>query len=172
MGRGTDMENFLALLRLALERGWTVGLLLIVFFGLALLGPAHGFPFPEEVSRWNNAGLAFGTATFAVSIAANLVRLARSIISERRDAAEVRRNDVRNARANLQLLNQNERALLINLLQSNRSRFEVQIIDPLYPLLQKGLLVEVGRCGGSGWFCDMHPGIIAIKRKLLRERLA
>ena len=85
------MDFFLALLRLAVERGWIVGLLLMVFFGLDRLGAVYGLPLPEEVSKWANAGLAFGIATFLASIAANLIRLARSTISNRRDAAEVRR---------------------------------------------------------------------------------
>ena len=41
------MDTFLSLIRLALERGWTLGLLLIIFFGLAVFGPLYGYAFPK-----------------------------------------------------------------------------------------------------------------------------
>jgi hypothetical protein len=162
------MQQLLALLRLALERGWTVGLLLIIFFGLALLGSTHGFPFPQITNDWAHAGLSFGVATLIVSIIAQLVRIAQSIYTNRRDAAGVRVAYIQDARANLELLNVDETTLLVGLLNQGRSRFEVRITDPTYELLRKGVLVEVRQHGGGVWVCDIHPGIAAIKRELIR----
>lgn len=166
------MDNFLTLLRLALERGWTLGLLFLIFFGAALLAPSHGVPFPEILSRsWVNAGFFFGLAVFVVSILNHFLEFVRGIVSNWQEAAEVRREEEREAARNFQLLTDTEKSVLIDLLRSNRTRFEVQIVDPSYELFRKGILVEVARSGASGWFCDLRAGILANKQKILRGRL-
>jgi hypothetical protein len=163
------MEHALALLRLALERGWTLGLLMILFFGLALWAPPHGYPFPEIVTEWANAGIDFGIAAFVVSILANLIRFLGSFIERRRDVAELRRDQRREAQGNLDLLEPDERMMLVDLLKLNHSRFTVQISDPAYALLYKGVLEEVRKYGGAGWVCELHPGIVAMRDELLRK---
>jgi hypothetical protein len=63
------MDSFLSLLRLALDRGWALGALLVLFFGGILLGAAYGLPVPAELQEWSAAGLAFGIAVLLVSLA-------------------------------------------------------------------------------------------------------
>ena len=53
------MENFLELLRLALDRGWTLGALLAIFFGIILFGATHGLPVPTPLREWCAAGMLF-----------------------------------------------------------------------------------------------------------------
>jgi hypothetical protein len=162
------MEQALALLRLALERGWTLGVLLIVFFASAIWAGGHGVALPILVIEWSGAGLLFGIATLIVSLIANFISYVRAIIIRRRDANGVRREEKAEARANLALLDSNEKATLLALLRKGQSRIEVQITDRTYSLLDKGVLVEVQQHGGAAWVCDLHPGIAAMRAELIK----
>jgi hypothetical protein len=164
------METFLSLIRLALERGWTLGLLFIIFFGLAVLGPLYGYQFPKIATDWADAGFAFGIAAFVVSVVANLIRYGHSKLLARRETRDEHRHYIKEARANLELLIPQEWNTLLEILKSGRSRFNRRINDPAYALLVKGILVEDRPLGlGSTSVCDLHPGIVAIKKELLRK---
>ncbi len=58
------MNTALELLRLALDRGWALGLLLLIFCGLVLLADQYGIALPVLVKEWAGAGALFGAATF------------------------------------------------------------------------------------------------------------
>ena len=66
------MNTALELLRLALDRGWALGLLLLIFCGLVLLADQYGIALPVLVKEWAGAGALFGAATFLVSVAAHV----------------------------------------------------------------------------------------------------
>ena len=108
-----------------------------------------------------------GVAAFATSIKANIVHLMRSAWQPKRDPADVRAEQIEQARTNVQLLNGGEMRLLVSLLRQDRTRLTVHIADPAYGLLLNGILVEVGRHGAAEWVCDLHPGIMAIRGELL-----
>jgi hypothetical protein len=65
------MDNFLSLLRLALDRGWTLGGLFAIFFGGILFGTAYGLPVPAQLQEWSAAGLLFGIAVLFISLASH-----------------------------------------------------------------------------------------------------
>ena len=67
------METARGLLRLALERGWTLGLLFLLFFGGAQLGTHYGLQLPQTVLEWSGAGILCGAAVIVVSAAVNIV---------------------------------------------------------------------------------------------------
>lgn len=85
------MESFLSLLRLALDRGWTSGTLLALFFGGILVGTAYGLVVPAELQAWSAAGLAFGIAVLFVSLASHAARGADNWIKEWRFRRNLRR---------------------------------------------------------------------------------
>jgi hypothetical protein len=90
------MDAFVSLFRLALERGWALGLLCILFFGSALLADSHSLlGLPPVVVEWAAAGVLFGAATTIVSLLAQLFKLASSIFAAGRERAESRAEDER-----------------------------------------------------------------------------
>jgi hypothetical protein len=66
------MEQFLSILRLALDRGWALGALLALFFGGILVGGHYGIAVPESLQQWSTAGLLFGVSVLLVSIASHV----------------------------------------------------------------------------------------------------
>src|SRR5258708_1715036 len=74
------MEHFLSLLRLALDRSWTVGSLLAVFCGGLIVGDAHGLSVPTELQKWSAVGLMFGIAVLVVSLASHACRAIKNQI--------------------------------------------------------------------------------------------
>jgi hypothetical protein len=74
------METFLSLLRMAIDRGWTLGALLAIFFGGILLGPQYGLPVPAELQAWSAAGMLFGVAVLLVSLASHIARGFESLL--------------------------------------------------------------------------------------------
>ncbi len=164
------MDSFLGLLRLAIERGWTFGLLLIAFCGSALLAARWGLMLPPSVVEWSGAGLLFGAAVLVVS----LVMLAGGAISAWSQHLEAqageqrnREEDNRDVIQNLSTLNNEELAAFVELLQSGAPRFEVHILSSAHPLMQKGILVPVRSLAGASWLCEFHSAIKTNKDKLL-----
>jgi hypothetical protein len=100
---GVGMESFLGFLRLALDRGWTVGALLVIFFAAVLLA-GENVPLPAVIREWSAAGLLFGAAVLLVSIGSHIVRGIGSWIEKVRFD--------RNVRATLKQLTREEKELL------------------------------------------------------------
>ena len=101
------------------------------------------------------------------SIKTNIGNLFRSAGQTERNAADVRAEQIEQARLKVQLLNGDEMRLLVGLLRQARTRLTIQAADPAYGLLLNGILIEVERHGAAEWVCDLHPGIMAIKEELL-----
>jgi hypothetical protein len=72
------MNTALELLRLALDRGWALGLLVLIFCGLVLLTDHYGIALPVLVKEWAGVGALFGAATFLVSVATHIVPFAQN----------------------------------------------------------------------------------------------
>jgi hypothetical protein len=68
------MGNFLSLLRMALDRGWTLGGILAIFFGGILASVHYGIPVPAALQEWSAAGAIFGVAVLIVSLTSNVAR--------------------------------------------------------------------------------------------------
>ena len=98
------------------------------FLRISIFASSYGFRPSEIVEIWALPGLLFGVAIFVVSLLNNLLRL----IENRQRAAEIRRNNEREARASFLLLRK--------------------------------------RQSEDEFFCELHPGIIANRRKILRGR--
>jgi len=92
------MESFLSLLRLALDRAWSVGLVLVIFCGGALWADARGWALPSAITEWSTAGLLFGIAILAAAIVTWLWRpigsgFSRLASRRQRDRLMVQRPD-------------------------------------------------------------------------------
>lgn len=166
------MENGLALLRLALERGWSLGLLFLVFSGGALAAAHFGVELPTLVKQWAAVGVLFGVAAIVVSLAANLVALASRVIEERArrraDAAE-QEAEARQVRASVEALTVDNAVALARILSSGAERFQVDILSDGYPLVQMGLLIIERSLGGTRWICRLHPALAPQREELARH---
>jgi hypothetical protein len=166
------VETALALLRLALERGWTLGLLFVVFCGGALAAPRFGVELPDPVKQWSGAGLLFGVAVIIVSGTSHFLQLAGALLdsrARRRAAAAQRDAENRQVVANLGALTIENAEALERLLSSSADRFQVDILSDTYQLKQLGLLTTVRRMGGTSWVCELHPALAAQRENLTRH---
>ena len=120
-------------------------------------------------------GLFFGVAVIVVYLLSEVIKL----VGNWREAAGTRRKSEIEARAIFLLLNEIEKRLLVELITSNQTLFEVHMphiiyrhVEPagiLYPLVRKGILLAKRQLGDD-LFCELHPGIVANKREILRGR--
>ena len=85
------MQRILGLARLALDRSWAVGLLLIVLCGSVLLASAHGTAISLTVMEWANAGVLFGFACIVVTSMVHLGNVTMAFTKQKMDAARERR---------------------------------------------------------------------------------
>ena len=99
-----------------------------------------------------------------MSVAINIVNL----LTRKHAAFQSRRENVRIARKNLELLNDGDRKILHELLANHKSRFQIGSRGSRFSLLQKDILVEVKQLQGIVT-CDLHPGILSIRKELQRE---
>jgi hypothetical protein len=168
---GADVESALALLRLALERGWTLGLLFVLFCGAAMTAPRLGFALPGSVTEWSAAGLLFGAAVIVVSLAANSVAAIRRKLGQfaerRADLAEQEARG-RQALANVSALSTDQAETFLTVLRSGAARFQVDIVDDRYPLLELGLL-NVVHDMGNRLVCELHPAIAARRDEFINH---
>jgi hypothetical protein len=158
------VQRILGLARLALDRSWAVGLLLIVLCGSVLLASAHGTAISPTVTEWANAGMLFGFACIVVTPMVHLGHATIVFAKQRKDAARERRE----ALANVASLNENELLILYLLLERTPKRFELHDQAPAYALLKKGVLLNVQDLGRLS-LCELHPAIIARRHKFLAE---
>jgi hypothetical protein len=171
------VETAFALLRLALERGWTIGLLFLLFCGAALTAPHYAVELPDPVKQWSAAGFIFGGAVLLVSLAANVEAIvsrrlhARAGLRAKRAKETIEAQD---AIANLEVLNAGDAAVLERLLSSGGTRFEIGVLGDEYRLVKLGLLIKVRTTGQSSWICEPHPAIMSRRSELaehLRDQL-
>jgi hypothetical protein len=129
------METALALLRLAIERGWVLGLLLIVFCGLALVAPLYaGLTLPEIIKEWAGAGVLFGIACIVLSLGVNLSNTLTAWAGRRRQKLRIREE--------LSALATNEEVILRGMVLKNERSITGELTEPLFQqLAHKGLLV-------------------------------
>src|SRR6185437_3071878 len=121
-------ENALALLRLALERGWPLGLLLLAFSVGALLSQHFGFlDIPKAVREWAGVGVLFGLATLVVSAAVKLETAMGRLLTlrrERRRQQQAEEAEEHSVISNLSALHNDEQlAALLRLLTASGPRF-------------------------------------------------
>lgn len=122
------LETALSLLRVALERGWTLGLLLLVFCGAALVSSHFGIRLQETVRQWSVTGVLFGLAAIVVSITANFTEWCRRRFAA--GAARIADAAAQEAQgryflANLAAFNSRDIEVLREILSSGTLRFEV-----------------------------------------------
>jgi hypothetical protein len=170
------MENALALLRLALERLWTVGLILVLFCAGALEATSHGVELPQPVTQWSTAGLILGAAfiiaSWLILIPSWTVKLVGYFSRKRAGRAE-EEEEARAVRANLAAMTRDDAIELEYILSSGAPRFQVHIYEPRHRLLELGLVKPV-RFIQHGYICELHPTLAAEAdnlRRHLREQL-
>ena len=120
------MDTALALLRLSLERGWTLGLLLILFCGGAIASSRYGVDLPDPVKQWSAAGLIFGVCALVVSLTVNLTaRLSVELEARRKRSVDRAEEDAeaKQVLANLDVLSPDDAVLLAAILASTTTRF-------------------------------------------------
>jgi hypothetical protein len=133
------METALALVRLALERGWALGLLMTVFCGLALVGPLS-LPLPAIVKEWSGAGVLFGIACIIVSLCPHLISASTAWAERRREKTQIREE--------LSALAKDEEVILRGMVLKNERSITGGRTEPLFQqLVHKGLLAEASRTG-------------------------
>jgi len=157
------MNSFVELLRLALDRGWALGLLLVVFCAGILIGPRYGLPLPALLIEWAGGGVLFGAAVVAVSVTSHVMGGMGAWLSRRRWRAE----QAEEALANIAALSQQEFEALRDLLKVAPARIHVDYITVAHGLLTKGILVPVRGVSGSSWICKIHPAILERRDELL-----
>jgi hypothetical protein len=165
------METGLALLRLALERGWTLGLLFLAFCGSALTAAHYGLlELPDVVKQWSGAGVLFGAATTLVSIASHFVshlKRHHARAAERRAEADVEAAEALHVLANLSALDDTSLAALESALSTVQKRFEVHMVSDGRRLVDLGLFSVKDNLGTS-WICEVHPAIAAKRAEILK----
>jgi hypothetical protein len=163
------METALGLLRLALERGWTVGLLFVLFCGMALASSVLGTKLPPVVMEWSTAGLIFGVAIILVSWVGKLVGLIRRRLQARAERNAEAAEDAAYARhvlANVAALGVEDAAVLEGILSRGDTRFQVDAQSVAFPLVQMGLLRVVGSVGRDRFICEVHPALRGQLKKI------
>jgi len=142
------MDSFLGLLRLALDRGWTFGAILALFFGAILVGAAYGLPVPAELQAWSAVGLVFGIAVLLVSLASHAAPVAGNWIREWRFKKGLQRKL-------LELTQAEKEFLRPFILQGDNTRY-VSIYDGVANGLQgKGIVYRASNLSVPG-----TPGIL------------
>ncbi|MBX9778469.1 MAG: hypothetical protein K2Y71_29195 [Xanthobacteraceae bacterium] len=162
------MEALLGLLRLALDNGWRLALLIVAFCGLALAAPKVGLALPAQVGEWAGAGLIFGIAVLVASMVTRAFGAAAT--RWRRTGREM--DEAADVFANLSTLSPDELQAFVEMLESRAPRFEVHIMSVAYPLLRKGILRAVRQVAGVNWLCEFHPAIAHCRDSLLTEAQA
>jgi hypothetical protein len=164
----TVVEQALALLRLALERGWTVGLFFLLFCGGALAAVRFGVKLPPSLTEWASAGLIFGAAVIGLSWVANAVRYIgqklRTSAHQKAEAAE-QAADARSVLQNLSAMSIDDAAELYRILCSDAPRFQIATYAPAHRLLELRLIRAVTMID-LGFVCELHPAIAARKDEL------
>jgi hypothetical protein len=161
------MESAISLLKLALEKSWSVGLLLVLSCEAARRADQFGIALPTAIIEWAGAGLIFGLAILAVWLVGQLAGAA-SHWSERQASHRRERLEHQEALKNLSTLDPQELRVLVELLKSGPLRLEVHSLSAAYPLLEKGILRGVQNLG-TRWICELHPAIVAHRETLVPE---
>jgi hypothetical protein len=166
-GGGKGSHAAFELLNLALERGWSLGILLVLFSGAILIAPWSGLRVPSLLEEWAGAGLLFGGSVVVLSLLSQIAdAVARAVRREglRRKYA---RGSADDAIRNLSSLLPDELRVFHELLIGAPPRFEVHRLSAAHPLIDKGVLVPVRKLSGSNWICEIHPAILAMKQQIL-----
>jgi hypothetical protein len=164
------MNSLLDLLRLALERLWTVGLVAALFFGLALTAVHYGATLPPDVAEWALPGLLFGIVLIAVSLTEHL----RGALSGCLKRWKQRRRAKDEASRNLATLDQDELKMFYDFLRAAPPRFAVQVGSPAERLAQKNVLHIVNLINGTfvnpdTLICEIRSELVAMSAELLSE---
>jgi hypothetical protein len=167
------VEQALALLRLAFERGWTVGFFFLLFCGGVLAAFRLGVNLPPSLTEWAGAGLIFGAAVIGVSWAANVARYIgrkRRTSAYRKAEAAERAAEDHNVLHNLSAMGVEDAAELYRILCSNAPRFQIATYEPANRLLDLRLVRPVTMIH-HGFVCELHP-VIAARKDELRNHLS
>lgn len=137
------MTDFLSLLRIAIEQGWKLGILFIVFFGGALIANHYGvLAMQKDILEWSGAGFLFGVAVAVLSAAINLseaLKGARQRRRHQRERIQEEQDDAREVTASLSTLSRSELEIVRDILANPRVRYEIQIGSEAWPLLKRGI---------------------------------
>lgn len=166
------MGDFAAVLRLVLERGWALGLLTALFFGLIYSADRYGFSVPEAVRQWSVVGLAAGAAIVAVSCIALVIRGFGSAVrwlSRKRNAAQSEKEDAQTALLNMHTLGQEEIEYLLELLKQPLPRIEVHNGSNIANWIPKGILKPIGIAGPYSYVCEIHPAILKERAQIISD---
>ncbi len=161
-----------AVLRLALEKSWTLGVLVLVACGLVWGLSVQGFTVPPQVREWAPTGTAGGVALIALSLVNALLAGVRSVVVEGFHAKRSAAASGKKALANIQTCTREEAEALLNYLSSPTTRFQLHSGSYAFGLVQKDIMVIIQQAGGMQWICEVHPAVLEVREKLKAELAA
>jgi hypothetical protein len=159
-----SLQSVLGILRLAVEKSWRVGLLLVVFCEAALLASSRGASFPLAITEWSNVGLVLGIACIIVWLVDHLGLAIANFVEKKTEDARERRDVL----ANVDSLTDRERYMLYSVLKETPRRFKIVDLGPAWLFVERGIFRVVTDLR-DGTLCELHP---AVKRKKLIAKLA
>jgi hypothetical protein len=168
--KGSAVDNVIALIRLALDRGWPLALLFLLFCGSIILAPWYGVALPLGVTPWAWLGFLFGGSAFVVSMTMHFSRWIEQFLKRRRNRKAERKqaeDQAGDVIANLWTLDTTELSALQELLMNNAPRFQVHTLSAAYNLLPKRILLPTQNINALTYICRLHPAIV--ERMLLGQ---
>lgn len=162
---GDQMAGLGEVIRLLLEKSWTLGVLLLVTGAGAWLASSRGQRLPPIVNEWDVPAALLGLALIALAIVNAALAKIGAALSARRTAAK----DAVEALANLSTLNLEEFHALAEALDSGVTRISLHHGSVLADIWRKGLLIHKRRESPLQSICEIHPAILGVKNDIIER---
>ena len=159
------MAGLADVLRVVIEKSWTLGVLLLVTGGGAWFVSRHGQHVPTVVDEWDVLAALLGLALIALSIITAALATVDAAIGDLCSA----RSAAKEAVQNLATLDFEELAALAELLEAGALRVSIHHGSILAGVWRKGVLVVKRRETPLQSICEVHPAVMELKDEIIAQ---